>query len=249
MGIFDGVLLCSDIDGTLTYDGKIPDENVRMIKYFTENGGLFTLSTGRFADFLAENKFEIEPNTYVVSVNGTVISDKDGKEVLYDAKLAPEISERVLWHVLSKYDIELFNTSDIAHRSAPQNTFPYYPANKLIIVMKNEEDAIRLAEDLKDRFKGEIEVSRSWNVGVEVYPFGSGKGIAVKKLKEITGAKTLICAGDFENDIDMIKAADIGYAVGNAAESVKAAADRITVSCADGAIGEIIKITEREITA
>ena len=49
-----------------------------------------------------------------------------------------------------------------------------------------------------------------------------------------------MCVGDFENDISMIKEADIGYAVGNAADELKAVADRITVNAADGAIAKII---------
>ena len=60
-------------------------------------------------------------------------------------------------------------------------------------------------------------------------------------LKEYTGAHTLICVGDFENDIDMIKSADIGYAVENAAPAVKLVADRITCSAKDGAIAKIIE--------
>ena len=54
------------------------------------------------------------------------------------------------------------------------------------------------------------------------------------------GRKTLICVGDYENDIPMIKEADIGYAVANACEPLKKAADRITKESAGKAIAEII---------
>jgi len=53
--------------------------------------------------------------------------------------------------------------------------------------------------------------------------------------------------GDFENDIDMIKAADIGYAVGNATDDVKKIADRITVSNDKAAIARIIEEIEIEL--
>ena len=46
--------------------------------------------------------------------------------------------------------------------------------------------------------------------------------------------------GDFDNDLPLVSQADIGYAVANAVESVKAAADRITVSCDEHAIAKII---------
>ena len=51
----------------------------------------------------------------------------------------------------------------------------------------------------------------------------------------------LVCVGDFENDFDMVRDADIGYAVANAADSLKGVADRITVSARDGAIARIIE--------
>ena len=45
---------------------------------------------------------------------------------------------------------------------------------------------------------------------------------------------------DYENDIELLRAADIGYAVGDAQDSVKAVADRITVPCAEHALTKII---------
>ena len=51
MGRFDGILLCSDYDGTLAGpDGKVSPENAQAIRYFTENGGLFTQATSRSPD-------------------------------------------------------------------------------------------------------------------------------------------------------------------------------------------------------
>ena len=57
MGKFDGVLLASDYDNTLVYtqsifDGggavpPIPPYNLQRLRYFTENGGRFTLVSGR----------------------------------------------------------------------------------------------------------------------------------------------------------------------------------------------------------
>ena len=48
MGKFDGVLLVSDYDDTL-YDHNLTvnDRNHRAIEYFLEQGGRFTIATGR----------------------------------------------------------------------------------------------------------------------------------------------------------------------------------------------------------
>ena len=47
MGKFDGLLLASDFDDTL-FDGgvSIPGRNLEAIRYFTGEGGYFTVATG-----------------------------------------------------------------------------------------------------------------------------------------------------------------------------------------------------------
>ena len=48
MGIYSDVLLTADYDRTLTApDSTIPQRNVEAIRYFMENGGAFTVNTGR----------------------------------------------------------------------------------------------------------------------------------------------------------------------------------------------------------
>ena len=55
MGIFDGILICTDLDGTLLANDKsISDENLRAIEYFKENGGYFTFVTGRTPFYTAD---------------------------------------------------------------------------------------------------------------------------------------------------------------------------------------------------
>lgn len=48
MGLFDDVLLTVDYDHTMTgTDSTIPPRNLEAIRYFMDNGGAFTLNTGR----------------------------------------------------------------------------------------------------------------------------------------------------------------------------------------------------------
>ena len=48
MALFSDVLLTVDYDRTLTApDSSIPQRNIEAIRYFMENGGVFTVNTGR----------------------------------------------------------------------------------------------------------------------------------------------------------------------------------------------------------
>ena len=45
---FEGLLFCTDLDGTLyASDGTVPKANLEAIEYFNKNGGKFTFVTGR----------------------------------------------------------------------------------------------------------------------------------------------------------------------------------------------------------
>lgn len=104
----------------------------------------------------------------------------------------------------------------------------------------------KLQEQLKIRFEDKFRFDLSWPEGIEMQSIDSGKGIAIKYLKEHLGKEngntihTTIGIGDNENDINMIECSDIGYAVGNAVKELKEKADRITVANTEDAIAKII---------
>lgn len=83
-------------------------------------------------------------------------------------------------------------------------------------------------------------VVRSWDIGSEILNCRCTKGSAVRRLANMIGATKLVCVGDFENDIDMLEAADLGFAVENARDEVKAAADGVLCHACDGAIADLI---------
>ena len=67
--------------------------------------------------------------------------------------------------------------------------------------------------------------------------------MALKKLCELIGveSKNVIAVGDNDNDIEMIEYAGLGYAVKNATDNLKKAADKVTKrSNENSAVAEII---------
>ena len=71
----------------------------------------------------------------------------------------------------------------------------------------------------------------------------------MRKVADAIGARLVVAVGDYENDASMIEAADIGYAVKNATDSLKAIADRSTVDVKNGAIAAVIYELEADLRA
>lgn len=79
----------------------------------------------------------------------------------------------------------------------------------------------------------------SWNpLGIDIVPKGGGKQAGIQAYMEANGLKpeNIMAFGDGENDIEMLKFAGIGVAMGNASDSVKAIADYVTDNVEDGGI-------------
>ena len=279
MGKFDGILLCSDIDATLLSQGSLPEENQKAIKYFQENGGRFTLCTGRLFDFLDKYSHLVMPNAPFIAMNGTMIVDKTTGETLYSCPLeadpgkATEETLRALPYLKAAYvfpeghstmvkladggDFEVTrpdgeDTSVLKAQNADElnGIFGYPDKNKIykIVFTVPTERSDEAKAEITKRFEG-YSVFRSWINGIEVQSPNADKGKGARMLANLLGdVRLLVCAGDYENDISMIKEADMGYAVANAHPSVKAAADRVTKrECLEGAIAEIIEDLDREI--
>ena len=82
-----------------------------------------------------------------------------------------------------------------------------------------------------------------WDCAVDIIPDGSGKGNAIKKVVEHLGLSLdeAIAFGDGGNDADMLLAAGVGVAMGNAADSVKAVADEVCGSVDEDGIYYYLK--------
>ena len=114
MGKFDGMLICSDFDGTLFSGNEISKENVEAIRYFQKNGGYFTITSGRYPAFLGGYRDRVEANTYLIGLNGTMISNYDGSFVLRQGFLHSDACEIVKKIVREVEDpLNLFVTSTV----------------------------------------------------------------------------------------------------------------------------------------
>ncbi len=263
MGKFDGILFCTDLDDTLLDKQKnVPEQNLKAIEYFKSNGGTFTFVTGRTHLGIGGVLSQVEPNTVIGTLNGGAIYDhkqnknimeielEDGFENILEFidKSFPDIGFEVMCHdkcwICKENDLII---KHINHEKLPLIKCDYHNVpgkrGKVLIVGEIERINALIPELKKLEDAKKFDFVRSTRHYYEILPKGANKGNLLKEIAKINGidiSKT-IAVGDNDNDIKMLEYAGCGYAVANANENAKKAADRITVSNLDGAIAKIIE--------
>lgn len=82
MALFSDVLLTVDYDRTLTApDSSIPERNLEAIRYFMDNGGAFTVNTGRSVPMTRVFRDKVPVNAPLLLYNGSAAYDLGRKQL------------------------------------------------------------------------------------------------------------------------------------------------------------------------
>ena len=99
MGIFSDVLLTVDFDRTMTApDSSIPERNLEAIRYFIENGGAFTVNTGRSLPMAKAFRDIVPVNVPLLLNNGSTAYDL-AEEKITAAHLIPLDQSQTIYRV------------------------------------------------------------------------------------------------------------------------------------------------------
>ena len=263
MGIFDGILICTDLDGTLLRNDKtISAENREAIEYFKREGGYFTFITGRMPYYAQEAYRTVNPNVAFGCINGGGVYDGTGREYVWTCRLSSdalalvESVDRQLPHVgiqVCTFDRTYFakeNETMVTVRretGLPNYVCDYHevkePIAKIIFGSDDGEEIAKAEQILKAHPNaGAFELIRSERRLFEILPKGVHKGLALSKLIEHLGVdpQKTVAVGDYNNDVGMLRAARYGIAVANACKEAMDAANLVTVSNEEHAIARII---------
>lgn len=235
MGKFSGLLICSDFDGTVARKGIITPSSAEAIRYFQDHGGLFTLATGRSIAMLNHDHGEFVCNTSLILMNGAVLYDAVEKQINYECRMDASYADVVamfLWEAKGIQNVVFFPCSSGGTVAVDPTDAP-----KLQEMWREEMYKMVFhvdtawSDDAKKRLKalaGEpFSVCRSWINGLEINSSSCNKGKSARRLAQMVGADQWIGVGDYENDLPLILEADIGYAMGNAVDELKQAADLV----------------------
>lgn len=263
MGKFDGILICTDLDGTLLKNDKtISRENIEAIEYFKREGGYFTFVTGRMPFFVSYVLETIKPNAPFGCVNGAGLFDGGKGEYVWKAVMPENVIELVK-HIDDNFDdvgiqVNTFYKTYFCRENKTMESFRKVtglenlvcnyndvkePVAKILFGSESDEE-IRLIEKMLKAhpLAKKFDFIRSEKTLYEILPKDIGKGTSIINLcrhLNIDINKT-IAVGDYNNDISMFKASGIGIAVSNACKEALDAADCITVSNEEHAIARVI---------
>ena len=263
MGKFDGILICTDLDGTLfRRDKSISDENREAIEYFKREGGYFTFITGRLPYYSQAAYDAVKPNAPFGCINGGGVYDGVAKRYVWALKIPREAVELV--ECIDKRFPEVgiqVCTLDNTYFAKENEIMPVFrkltglpnltcdyhedmkSVAKYLFVTAREDYMAAIEKTLSSHPRAnEFTFVRSESYLFEILPKGVHKGLALSKIVEHLGldAKKTIAIGDFDNDVGMLREAGVGIAVANASEKAKAAADIVTVSNEEHAIARVI---------
>ena len=263
MGIFDGVLIASDLDGTLLgADHALSDISRSALELFMREGGKFAIATGRSragANWLKPWEFSNAP---AVLSNGGLIYDYSTGTALFMDILNPATITAAT-DILKRFpragvEVHCPDGKYIINPNPAIDAHMRYVRCEGAIVPSLESvkddwlkvlfvDAPELVAEIcrwtRERFAGSINAVFSNVHMFEIQNTGTDKGSGVKKLAELLAIekKHVYTAGDAENDLEMLLAFE-SFAPENAEADIKASARHLLPSCDDHAIASMINI-------
>lgn len=231
-----------DIDGTLLShaSGGVPGSARTALRLLRQRGVKLFLATGRHILEIHRLPVGRLPFDGYVTLNGQICLD-EREALLFDAPFEPADAQRMVSlfrqkafpAMLVERDRLYINYVDEAVRLAqeaietPIPQLGDYAGGSLyqFIVYGGEDRAAALLEQLPG-----CKMSR-WNAcAVDILPKSGGKALGIQRLLDHFRLESheVMAFGDGENDIDMLRWAGVGVAMGNAGSQVREAADYVT---------------------
>lgn len=138
-----------------------------------------------------------------------------------------------------------------ATRKQVENLSEYIRENdcmveKITVNFKEKDGTLLWEKEIRERLSKEFPdcaVVKGVPTNLEITGEQATKGNAILKLGELLGIsrEEIMVCGDSQNDMEMIKAAGLGVAMGNAMPEVKKAADYITLSNEEDGVAAAIE--------
>lgn len=260
-------LIALDMDGTLLRKDKtISDRTFKALKAAREKGVKVVLATGRpvrgiknYLSYLGLDK----DDEYAVTFNGSAVQTGKSGNMLFE-KFMSGVDLHYIYSLSLEYGVHIHAFNERGQLMTPvlnkytdveaqinglnihiRDFNAISPEDKIIKVMLVDEpeklDLVfsKLPKELFTKYS----ILRSASIFLEFLDPEINKGLGLSILSKELGItrEEVIAVGDAGNDIDMIKYAGLGVAMGNAYPEVKEIADYVTVTNEEDGVAEVIE--------
>ena len=239
-----------DIDNTLMSEGKIPEKNIQAIKKVREKGSFVFINTARSFAFIPEIlKDETLFDGYVAGIgtdlrlHGEQISSytMSTDELKFIAEhfiddtreIAFEGEDDVLW-----INPEARRTGILSMLSSPDEFDTIYKDCKISKMYVRGQ-----LTDEENEIFGKDYILYQHECYAEFVAKGYGKAVGMQRMTEHLGISqnNCIAMGDSANDTDMLMAAGISVAMGNAIPEIKEICTYISSDAKDGGVADALE--------
>ncbi|MBO5059853.1 MAG: HAD-IIB family hydrolase [Clostridia bacterium] len=247
-----------DVDGTLAFPdnfpfgGKVSAENARVIKAVRELGHYVFINTGRAYGWIPKPVLNGAEYDGVVSGIGTSIIFRG--ESLFEDFVDRKTLRRVLEEVLPAGKTVMFGGMENVFVANPDGEWDSPEFIKITAaddfdkkypnanIQKVEIFASEITDSQRKLFEDNFSVYYH-SFYVEGWNRGNSKAGGMKMAAEKLGVKieNCIAVGDSVNDIDVMTAAGISVAMGNASDEVKSIATIVTDTCENDGVAKALE--------
>lgn len=251
-------MIAIDLDGTLFTDQlTISPNTITAIRQAISLGTVVTIATGRMYSSAKQIAEQLGIDVPLITYQGAMIRTAGAEEALYERAVSPDISQKLVGiardqniHLQVYQNDILYGAAEtdklIAYAKAVQVPYKVEPDlmglaqkgfTKLLFI--DEPDVLALLQkQLQVLFGASAYIEKSKKNYLEVTHPEANKGSALLFLANKLGIdrSEIIGIGDNHNDAELLKAAGLGIAMGNAVQEVKDMADFVSRSNNDDGV-------------
>ena len=245
-------LIISDVDGTfIDYDENLVQKNVDAVRRFIAAGHYFTFATGRFTDTLGEMVpgYEELMNVPGIFSNGAYLSWPDGREKLFPHYLDGRFNLKIVRRIESiwpQVNIRFTNDDGICWtKDKSDDEIDVDRVWHKVVVICDPDVLEEIRKWIGVNYPNMFRLMKSSERLLEWQSLDAGKGVCVPRLKEwikdnLHEDVTVFCVGDYENDLEMLEAADVPCCPSSSIPEIKRICRVELCDCRDGAVADLV---------
>ena len=242
-----------------------------VLKKAIEQEVAVVVATGRPFSGVPDELKHFPGMRYALTANGARILDMQKQKVVYKNLLSGEIAEKVIDILKRHHAIHEFFVDGVGYMNEDglKNVYAYFEdphmaeylqstritvkdvkeklqamkceVDKLQGIFRNQKDKQEALEEL-NTLSG-IVVTAAMDNNLEINKEGTNKGLGLLQLGKSLGIsrEEIMACGDGGNDVEMLKEVGFAIAMANAYDTVKTAADFVTVSNEEDGVAKAIE--------